>query len=1232
MSDFTPDTNFVFKGALSEPSTTLDFKLNNNTPVAYIPSADFNLTGQQGVPSANFDFGESESEVTALYPIGFNQAQYGYPALSTGTAVIAPTGVFAPTPPSPTIINSAEQVLVPGINTGYAYGIPLIYNLITISKPTGINQSALGVAYVQGGTKTVSPRGYDAALYGKTFALNTTADRAIYVSGINQLVVPAPLVTPTIVYAKGWKSLLVGGHAIGEAPKIAPQGEIQTQWGSTTTWYSIRAIGGATGVGGIDSYGTGYPSVYDLKQEVQVQSVISSSIFGDTAIRNNRRFLQPTAIFDGVVEQWAILTNSNRYLEPKGFSLQGFGDSYTYNKTPSILLNGIDSLTMGVTDIGYTIRTVVPTGFDRLLLGRPTLTKTPELAPKSFASSKVSSVFISHGIRTLEVMGLNSQELGKHTAWFRYRYVAGTPWLSSKFGTTNLSHGVRELIAQGFVREVHGRAWISQGTRWLEPVGINKVHPSLHMIGGSREIKPAGYIATLFGTRIIPENTYAYPQGFAGKWGLTDVKLGTRYLGAIGFISVGQQPADRWGNAAAFNSVQYIVQEQSFDRDNGLIPPAWSDWTLIENRNKQLNTTGLNATRFGYNYIDNNATPLLPLGIEPPVCTRDDVSMIAHGVRYLSFDGIDSTIVSDWGVAFNGARVIAPQGGVNTSVGLASVVATRRYYSGVGRIDSQEFGEPMISYAVRTIDIETRYSISPPQISLPTIDTWTKYVDLAGYEVGGYGTASLSIHFNIIKPNWVHRDKFGEHYARNLTPELGLYGHDSQEFGVAAIRTQWRNVQAWGDTLTLFGRARIADRKQDIIVRGWRDTVVAQKHTVIKSGAPLYSVQQISLDGWFDFDTDKAVAGFGIDSEETVRSGSYLRVPKPSINQNVLYPDGYIATLFGENKIHTNVIQIVTGIAIHNISVNTVVSNKSRQLILGAEETIIKSEVTFGKPRLSPHTIYSTTEALEQAINNHPHGGNRHVVDGLRDNYKGLEVFGRPRVDSTIRTIYPKWSNISIKDKISEPVVTLKTRVIKPLSFRRSMFGIPGMPFTLQRVTMFDKGEPMSLYGKPDIKHSEYGPKFIGVAGNNLLKVGATQIDFKVRMLAASGHNSLVMGTKKNNDKPYMWQGLRVGAQVPNIVGGDDMSEFGSSMVSLRIRGLALDGWDSFISEYDTANFKERMKVSFVDKPIIFETQRITVGGFIASNHGYAAGIKFGQQFIRPDGNSDQFRKGGYHA
>lgn len=1124
---------------------------------------------------------------------GFNAAQYGVTSLWNKNRFLLP-------------LSLGKQS---------AFGAAYAYNLKQFINLSGIDSASYGKPYLAGGVVWLLVAGKDTSTYGSTLVINTTANRDLAPQGFNSSTIPAPNVKPWILHTVGIDSQQMGVPSTRTAV-LVPKGFHEYNYGAPTVWYHTRPLE----LAGIPSYETGYPLVFDPTQFVQPPSLITSAIFGDTATKNLSHFIKPSAINDGDVSVWAILENYNRHYNLDGFASQAIGAAAITNKTPSIFIEGIAPYGAGMPAIGYAVRQVAPSGFDQLLLGTPLLTKTPELLPTGIDSQSISKPAVWYKNRNIKLDGIDSAIFSEQTIWFRYRNIYPQHWLSQALSEPTATHGARRVIASGFSQDDYGQPWVSQGTRLLEPVSIHEIRASKHMVGFTREIKPVGYVATLFGERIIPNSRTVAPLGFAGLWGLTEVGLYTRYLSAAGFISVGQQPADRWGSYKVYNKAQYIVQE--FDGNSGLVPPAWSDWTLIENRNKQLNASGLNSLRFGYAQIDNNAAPLLPLSIAPPAAKPNEATMIAHGVRYLIADGIDSLVMGTWGAVFNDARVLAPYSFIDSEYGTHSAVNNRRYYRDYGRIDSLETGTPAIGYAIRTIDIEPRYSIQPPQINLPTIDLWTKYATFNGYETAAYGTPSLSIHFRNIAPKWVHRDNAGEPAVRNLTPMLGVYGHNSEDFGVSSIRTQWRDVYASGAAATLFGSTQIADSKRVIEVRGWRDTSMGNKHVVVRTGAPPYSEQRISLDGYQDFDKNEYVGGYGIEFDATLLGE---RIPPPSINQNVLYTNGHKDSKFGDTTIHSNNLVIESGIARHSFGDNASIRNKNNVISINALQSIVSS-IVVGRPSLSPHTIYAMTEASDQAKANHPTQNRLHFIDGFNDSSPSAKI-GSPSVESTIRNIVGQSFNSTA---LGIATLRLQKQEIKPRSFSLKRMGVPSIPFTDQELIPFGDNKDMAGYGKPALNIPDTGDKFVVVDGFNEQAVPKPIVQLKNRVISPIGYDALIMGAKKTGDTPYMWQGLRVGAHVPTAITGGDMSKFGLSWISLKIRQVDVEGFYTFASEYDIDSFNERMTIK-LKKPVIDNIQRVSAVGFITLADG-ASSIKNNQHFIRPDGNSDQFRKGGYHA
>lgn len=1152
------------------------------------------------------------ADVLIIGPYGINSISIGDSSVRNSITYIQTTGISSLVVANPSVRNNATALLINGIPQP-DFPKPLIYNLtqhLLHKHPHQRDQAGYGVAYVQGGVKTIAPTGFLATAFGTAITGLPFAKPSGFVSSLMGI----PTVRPYIIYPIGTEQLKTGIHKVSFQPTIRPDGYSQTLWGNTTAWYHTRPLSPIA----INSMGMGYPIVFDPSQEVQVPSLIASAIFGDTYVKNYNSIIRASSIITGAFSDYTVVTNVNRYVPPKSIDSLSIGSVAIRNKTPSIFVEGIAQPDFDQPAIGYRQRTVVPTGFDRLIFGRPTLTKTPQLFPRAFQSSVIGSdLTITHKNRIFEMVGFDALEVGEskeqHIIWFRQRKLLPTSWASSNLTSRAvLTHYLRELIGRGYEASLYGRPWVSAGQRVIEPLGIYKDFPSNHLVGRLQTISVEGYIGTLFGTRIIPESQSVYPLGFDGAFGDTVIGFYTRHLRPLGFsIDTNQQISERWGIGHVFNSVQYITQE--FDANSGLVPPPWPDYMLIENRNKSIGAIGFAAQKFGYSLVSNNAAPLLPVGIEPPVSGRFEQALIAHAVRSVVLDGIETPQISPWLAIYNAARLLVPTGINESIVGNPSVVSNRRYFSGIGRFESMEFSEPMVSHAIRFIDIEPRYGIFPPQIDLPAISNYVKYVEVVGLDTLASGLHDLVEHFNIIGPKWKYNYNMGDPYIRNTTPEVALYGHDSNEFGNTEIRTQWRRVATMGDTLTFWGKASVLDRKQTIIPLGWRDTVSNQKLVVTRLGAPPYSEQKIDLQG------------LGIKVPDL--NPRYLQVPEPTIKQNIIYvKNDKPWTVFGATVVTANSIRVINGIGEFKFSSNARVELKDRVIQVNP----ISSGAAVGTPRLSPWTIYAVMEYPEQARRNYgwTHGLPPHFVDEYTDKGVGIAI-GNPTVTNQNRIIYQQ-SNRYPSSLVGRPHVWLGKQFIN-LHFEgipAGRFGTPKIPFTDQYIVSFGQSHDSLMMGAVKIESLRYDVD--GAGDISPPAMDKPEIMLKHRKVAAIGLNSLAMGIRLGNDKPYMWQGLRIGEYVDFVFKGFDTLDFGTAFISHRVRGIEIDGFDTFRSEYDIDNFAGRMKVTKTPLPPP-PASTISADGFDAYLSGVTS-LKHGQHFIRPDGNSDQFRKGGYHA
>lgn len=1107
--------------------------------------------------------------------------------------------------------NAACAVVVPCF-AALSAGSPTIYNRRAFVTQTGFTASRAGTAFVSGGVKTVKLSGITALSLPSPVVINTTADQTTKPSSIAAPALAGPVVSPRMLYPTGWLGAM--GYPRVQFPPH-PSGFSTEAYGTPVVEFKTKWVMPA-GIGWAEA--AGFPRAFDPKQTVYPAPVIQSAVFGDTAIVN-RSLIVRVAGFDSLeTSAWALLANTRRYLVGEGLASAEFGGLAIANKSPSIAPLGVAPIAPSGVGIGHSVRTITASLGDGLRFGSPKLTKTPSLSPAGIAGA-LGAATIWPRVRTLEAAGGGMQKFGAASVWFRYRYLTPASFAVSGYGNPKVELGIRTLTTSGAAQSSHGTPMVANADRAIAPKSIYEEFAAKYMVGGLRFLNPVGFDAARFGSRVLPEIQPAYPLGFAGSYGQAGI-LNHRKIVSPSGITTGVQPADRWGTAHAWNRRQIVTL--FYDVDSALNPPAWPQWTKIENRTRVVRTSGVQTSRIGTQQIDNGARPLLPAGIDAPATgAYEKPGLVAFRIRPLPLEGIDAPYLSTWASLRNSAAVLAPSGKDAALFGLAALENTRRIFDRIGRIESGVCGYPMIADRIRTLTFESRYGIAPPSIALPGVKLYTRYVEgsgIAGFDASGIGNASLSIHWTLITPRWTLQHFFGEPKVHNVTPEIVTKGRAADEFGTTFVRLEWRPVASTAGYMTLFGKPKISDWKQRASVTGNNALAFGDKLTVVKTGAPPYSTQIICLEAAPD-STGNVAEGDGIPppwNEHKEQTG------RPVINQQVIYAlEESVQTKFGTATVRANSIRVEPGYA--EISIGTPgVSLKVRTLVVAKfpDGAVFLPE----KPRLSPHTIYAVVEAPQQAIINHP-VHNLHYVDGY---YRAPGArFGAPEVTLQNRVIKGYYADTpGMKALYGTPTVQLKRHYILPTGFSMFRFGWHSIPGT-QTVEQYDSMRT-SLYGTPAVEHVvPPGPRTVKAQGVTSQTFGASQIDLFRRTIKATGYVATKMGLPAPPGNPYQWQGLRVGPLMPTIPKGSAMEVFGTPWISLRVRGVSAEGFDAFVSEYQLEAFDQRMRVTRQTIARPFDT--LAPEGFDASAVG-APDFRPGTQYIRPDGDSDQFRKGGF--
>lgn len=1241
MRKYTPPDahNIVFslddEEYIGPDSHNIVFHFNSD---AYIPpdahNIVFNFSGEAYTPpdahNIVFNFGDTKGQVPQyLAAVGIAEPAIAAPWVKGEAETVKPDSFITQAFGATYLKNRNYYVVPGGINPGLSginhvvknfhtdvkpggissqlFGRPDIQNLRRYVTLTGYNASLYGTAFMRGGVKTVTLSGINSLAISSPTVINTRANRELKPEAIKPIDLPKPNVSPRIIYTQGLVQTLFGQAWVQRNPN--PPGFIATLFGTSWISRSPREITPSK----IDAFSPGYPKIFDPTQKVWLEGKppIPAGIFGDIEIRNKQRLISVKGADQSGYGDWSNIYSNLSTVENSGFDAKLFGENTVRNKTPSIIPYAFNSATFGLGLIAYRHRSIRVSGFVNTTVNKPIVDKTPQLSPRGIGAFASGHHAITNGIRYIEAGALNATLFGiQIRIWFRYRYLAAPGIASLSIPSPKVERGVRELIIPGFAAPPLAQPTVWFKLRQIAPPSIHNIFASNHQVGGTQHVQPIGYVASLFGERIVPEIQSVYPlTWFSQGFGQQQIELYKRWVRVPGFTTHNQMAGERFGHANFWNKRQYIIQQ--YDSGNGLNPPPFGQWTAIANRNRTIKVSSFDAARYGYVNILNKATPIKPAAMDQ---LRFGMSMIAYRVRQLRLQGMEAPYISSWGRVVNAAAQLMVPGRVQTLWGVPGVVNTRREYRWVGAFESMLFGQPMVDFKIRTLSIEGRHSINPIYPPMPKVELSKRYVEPIWPEHNKLGNPSLYIRWNRITPRWTLREYFGEHVVKNLTPELLQRGVNSEIFGVAALRNQWRHLPIDGFGAQLFGKPDIAYRDRSIAISGFAAFGYGLQK-VTKTGAPPYSLQHITLDWIGEGERPLDFEGDGIELP-------FLQVSSPSLRTNVIYPRGFVATAFTSPHTQSNGILVQPGIQEFAVGNHTVIL-RNRVISVPTLGDLLQIKET--RPRLSPHTIYAVVEAPEQAKNNHPTSASLHYVNSNRQTGRVGEEFGIPKV-----ALFNRRANAQgfALFKMGDHTIQLSKRYIsvRAINSYRSGWHLTsdGSPRT---ITQYDSKD-MSLFGKPDLKKVHFGPFIVQPQGFVSTVFGPSKTEFLHRPIYPRAWVATEIGYSRGNDTPYKPQSLWVGKPHPTIPNGFLAEKFGTTAIGLRVRDIGVPGFESFSSELDIAQFGGRIKVIQEKKPIIITPKEVNAPSMGLASYG-VPDIRLKVHYIRPDGNSNQYRKGG---
>ncbi|RMX08489.1 hypothetical protein D8I35_05270 [Corticibacter populi] len=906
----------------------------------------------------------------------------------------------------------------------------------------------------------------------------------------------------------------------------------------------------------------------------------------------------------------------DQYVFPGGWASSSIANHDLQLFTRYLLAVGWGSLATGGHAITNNARLLHPLGWSNGAVGSAALTKPQDIWPSGWASGVVGLPEISNWERSLLWQGRDWQAFGAPTIYnynqFLYagninpRNLYGRPAVShrefypsppginsARYGAVTLSHGVRALAPAGINSARYGSAaWLSHSPRYLTPSGIHSLVVGNLVVAPTRYLFAQGWDSQTFGTTIKPPSQVQIVDGWrSDTFGLGNVSNYISYVRPPGWLSHGEE-AYRFGRQEVFNQTQVITQ-----RDDGLggmagdFPAA--EWTLVTNRNRDLGIYGFDAARYGYTLLYNNARLLERSSWDSQSFGR---AFVAGAVQELHFDGWDSQILTRWSRIYNNARLVESLGRDSQAFGWAHVESNRRYFRWLGNWDSQEFGAAFLADRVRTLEVERRNSIEPPQVDLPLVKLNTRYLEPFGVEPPAGNRHYVYERFNVIAPRWTKQgDWFGDPFVKNLTPELRTRGRESNEFGNAFVRTQWRIIGVDGADMQLFGRSHIADRTKSFRTLGIHSMVVGDKARIYNDYVPPPDpTKWIRPSGWFHED-----------------------VPDPAFNVRSFDIKGWDSMAIGQSEFFDNAI-LPDSIAGPGNFGAPFIENKVRTIYAGPFP--IGEVFEPPKMRVNPHTVYAVMEAPSQAIANHE-PRYLHYVNSDGGDRKPGEVFGNPRLSHFPPP--PMHLTGFASSRLGNAAIFNATNYLYPDGFTHRRMGVLEVLGGDKVIEQWDSPDVL-LFGRPTVAFPADLVTKATPKGWDSLMVGTdTECDNYHRARSLQGWDSMGMGVSGSGPR-FMRQRLWVGAPDNPTFNGWDNSAIGEPWISYRVREYRLGGNDNLLMEYDLTRFADRMRVEGTSQPPV-PSMGLWADGFDTQELGFPD-VQNRAQFINPDGNGDMSR------
>lgn len=883
---------------------------------------------------------------------------------------------------------------------------------------------------------------------------------------------------------------------------------------------------------------------------------VDGQAFGGAAIAF-RTFRPVPPGFDGFAAGDAWVSRSPRSLFPAGFQADAIGGAALGPPSP-VIAGGLDSAAPGpFLAVENRNRTVAVYGFAGFRAGTALLDIVPRLFGQGYDAAVFGQTLIAPWVRALPLPGFDAATLPAGAAVWTNRREIAAPSLGdvALYGVTQANDYDRPAPVQGFDAAGFGAALAGFYRQLLGPRPIAPPVPGRPALGYRRELAPQGWDGAWVERPYLHDTTQTvYPVGKdLAAFGRALMDRSPRLLLPQGFETApsGGLIDFRWGRPELSRNPRPIAPH--FNDDAGW--PGVSAGALIENRNRPMAVYGFAGFKAG--------RPALDLGpvAAPAGFAADEYgrALVAFRVRAFALDGFDAQGFPLYTEIVNAARQVWPaSGGDAARFGAAALVNTRRYFDYIGGQDHAAPGQAYVDFGVRTLA-----PLFPPDelpLPEPVVGFRSRPVAPAGFDAAQFSNLWVEEHFTVIAPRWVFRDRIGDGWVRNVTPDVRPYAYDLAEYGRPTVGLYTRRIVLDGYDQSGTGWPFAHDRRQTVQARGVVPPALGTGHALANLlDLVLPAPQAITPEGLFEA-KDEA-----------------FRVGAPTLSYQGAWPDGWNGFAAGKPSLVTMAIGPAGGIFLPlGNSIDGVLYQGDTMIghpwVRGPQYVMLENTATnkhdgilgeaFGVARGSPYTIWCWESPPDQAIACNP--PNQKCPPLLEiDEDTGLPVqFGHPSVTTTLRWVTVSgtaWGEIG-----AGATVDYRQRRLEPTGWRSQRFGVPKLPGGEAREPVgFDSLE----FGQAEMVPRPVGAQALPVEGWDGAAAGAARVDNQIRELAPESFGGETVGS------------ARVHPPEPVIPAGFDPAGYGLAWIAYRRRSLVVGGFDAAMLSQSSGSFAQRAAV-----------------------------------------------------